>query len=45
VLSETEERAGVSFEFLKGYIGRHLINLFGDLYPGRRGSSLDTVRP
>lgn len=27
------ERPEVPFEFLKGYIGRHLLELFGDLFP------------
>jgi phosphoglycolate phosphatase len=33
VLSATEERPDVSFERLRGYIGRHLLELFSELYP------------
>jgi phosphoglycolate phosphatase len=29
----TSERPDIPFDFLKGYIGRHLIDLFGDLFP------------
>lgn len=43
VLSETEERPDVSFEFLKGYIGRHLIDLFGDLYPHYSSERVDRM--
>jgi hypothetical protein len=43
VLSETEERPDVSFEFLKGYIGRHLIDLFGDLYPHYSPQQVDRM--
>jgi phosphoglycolate phosphatase-like HAD superfamily hydrolase len=32
VLSKTE-RPDLSFEFLRSYIGRHLIDLFGDIFP------------
>jgi HAD superfamily hydrolase (TIGR01509 family) len=33
VLSKTD-CAPVSFDFLKTYIGRHLIDMFGDIFPG-----------
>ena len=32
VLASTE-KPDVPFDFLKGYIGRHLLDLFGDLFP------------
>ena len=32
VLASTPQ-SSVPFEFLKGYIGRHLVDLFGDLFP------------
>ena len=43
VLSATDERPQVSFEFLKGYIGRHLIDLFGDLYPHYSTERIDRM--
>jgi len=43
VLSETDERPDVSFEFLKGYIGRHLIDLFVDLYPHYSTGQIDRM--
>jgi len=33
VLSATDEKPEVTHEFLKGYIGRHLIDLFADFGP------------
>jgi phosphoglycolate phosphatase len=33
VLAKTEERPDVPFDYLKGYIGRHLLELFGELFP------------
>ncbi len=33
----------VSFEFLKGYIGLHLINLFQDLFPGSTLEQIDQL--
>jgi HAD superfamily hydrolase (TIGR01549 family) len=33
VLSATSERPTLSHEYLRGYIGRHLIELFGDIFP------------
>jgi phosphoglycolate phosphatase len=43
VLSATDERPDVSFEFLKGYIGRHLIDLFGDLFPHYTQDRIDSM--
>jgi len=43
VLSATDERPDVSFEFLKGYIGRHLIDLFGDLFPHYTKERIDRM--
>jgi phosphoglycolate phosphatase len=39
----TEERPDVSFEFLRGYIGRHLIDLFGDLFPHYSSGQIDQM--
>jgi len=33
----------VTFDFLKSYIGRHLFDLFGDLFPGAPQSRLDEL--
>lgn len=33
----------VTFDFLKSYIGRHLYDLFGDLFPGAPQSRLDEL--
>ena len=33
----------VTYEFLKSYIGRHLFDLFGDLFPGAPQSRLDEL--
>lgn len=41
VLSRTEERPEVPFERLKGYIGLHLIELFGDLFPHYSAERVD----
>src|SRR5262249_26765006 len=43
VLSATEERPEVTFDFLKGYIGRHLIDLFGHLYPHYSPDRIDRM--
>jgi phosphoglycolate phosphatase len=43
VLSSTEEKPVVSFEFLRGYIGRHLIDLFGELYPHYSSEQIDQM--
>jgi phosphoglycolate phosphatase len=43
LLSVTEERPDVSFEFLRGYIGRHLIDLFGDLFPHYSSGQIDQM--
>ena len=43
VLSGTEQ-ADVPFEFLRGYIGRHLIDLFADLFPDAPPARLDHFR-
>lgn len=40
VLANTP-RSGVEFEFLKRYIGRHLIDLFQDLFPGCTPTQID----
>lgn len=42
VLSETHQ-AAVPFEFLKGYIGRHLLDLFGDLFPEYSPERIDSM--
>ncbi|HXK00770.1 MAG TPA: HAD hydrolase-like protein, partial [Verrucomicrobiae bacterium] len=33
----------VTFEFLKSYIGRHLDDLFGDVFPGATRERLDDL--
>jgi phosphoglycolate phosphatase len=43
VLSGTNERPNVSHEFLKGYIGRHLIDLFGDIFPHYSSEQIDRM--
>ena len=43
VLSATDERPDVSHEFLKGYIGRHLIDLFGHLFPHYSTAQIDRM--
>ena len=43
VLSATDERPDVSDDFLKGYIGRHLIDLFGDLFPHSSSKRIDRM--
>lgn len=35
--------AGVEESFLRGYIGRHLIDLFGDLFPGHCSEQVDAL--
>lgn len=42
VLSTTE-KPDVPFDFLKGYIGRHLLDLFGDLFPGAPPERIDEM--
>ena len=42
VLASTE-RADVSHDFLRGYIGRHLYDLFQDLFPGRTRAEMDAM--
>lgn len=39
----TTERTDVSFDFLKRYIGRHLLDLFQDLFPGEPTSVYDEL--
>jgi len=43
VLSATTERPSLSHEFLKGYIGRHLIELFGDVFPHYSAEQIDRM--
>ena len=43
VLSATSERPSLSHEFLKGYIGRHLIELFGDIFPHYSSEQVDRM--
>ena len=43
VLSATNERPSLSHEFLKGYIGRHLIELFGDIFPHYSSQQVDQM--
>ena len=43
VLSATSERPTLSHEFLKGYIGRHLIELFGDIFPHYSSQQVDRM--
>jgi phosphoglycolate phosphatase len=43
VLSATEERPEVSFERLRSYIGRHLLELFGELYPHYSPERIDRM--
>jgi phosphoglycolate phosphatase len=40
VLSHTS-RNDVTFDFLRGYIGRHLLDLFQDLFPGQTPEQYD----
>lgn len=42
VLSDTH-RPDVPFDFLKGYIGRHLLDLFGDLFPEYPPERIDAM--
>ena len=39
----TTDRAPVTFEFLKGYIGLHLYDLFHDLFPHYDGAGIDDL--
>ena len=43
VLSATDERPSLSHEFLQGYIGRHLIELFGDIFPHYSTEQIDRM--
>jgi len=43
VLSATDERPDVSHDFLKSYIGRHLIDLFGHLFPHYTTAQIDRM--
>jgi phosphoglycolate phosphatase len=40
---ETTPREPVTFEFLKGYIGLHLLDLFQDLFPGYTPEQYDEL--
>ena len=40
---ETTDRAPVSYEFLKGYIGLHLLDLFQDLFPHYTAEQYDEL--
>jgi 2-phosphoglycolate phosphatase len=42
VLAETDSPP-VSFEFLRGYIGRHLIDCFSDIFPGCAPEQMDAL--
>ena len=42
VLSTTD-CSGVSFDYLKSYIGRHLIDTFGDIFPGCEPQRMDDL--
>jgi HAD superfamily hydrolase (TIGR01549 family) len=42
VLARTE-RPDVPFDFLKSYIGKHLLELFGDLFPGYPPERIDEM--
>ncbi|MGH9662572.1 MAG: HAD family hydrolase, partial [Bryobacteraceae bacterium] len=39
----TTERPGVPDDFLRGYIGRHLLELFGDLFPSCPPERIDEM--
>jgi HAD superfamily hydrolase (TIGR01549 family) len=43
VLSATDESPTFSHEFLQGYIGRHLIELFGDIFPHYSADQIDRM--
>ena len=43
VLSATSENPPVTYEFLKSYIGRHLIDLFGDVFPHYLPEQIDAL--
>jgi phosphoglycolate phosphatase len=43
VLSATSEHPNLSHEFLKAYIGRHLIELFGDIFPHYSSQQVDRM--
>jgi len=42
VLASTSQN-NVPFDFLKGYIGRHLVDLFGDLFPDHSPEQIDEL--
>ncbi len=42
VLASTPQ-SGVPFDFLKGYIGRHLVDLFHDLFPDYTAEQIDAL--
>ncbi len=42
VLASTPKR-DVPFDFIKGYIGRHLVDLFQDLFPGYTPEQIDAL--
>jgi HAD superfamily hydrolase (TIGR01509 family) len=42
VLSTTD-CSGISFDYLKSYIGRHLIDTFGDIFPGCEPERMDNL--
>jgi phosphoglycolate phosphatase len=43
VLDLTPDCPPVTFDYLKSYIGRHLFDLFGDIFPGAPQSQLDEM--
>jgi len=42
-VQQTPDCPPVTFDYLKSYIGRHLFDLFGDLFPGAPQSRLDEL--
>ena len=43
VLAGTECPAAIDFDFLKGYVGRHLADLFGDIFPDHNAPQTDEL--
>jgi HAD superfamily hydrolase (TIGR01509 family) len=43
VLNSLPDSPPVTFDYLKSYIGRHLFDLFGDIYPGAPQEKLDEM--
>lgn len=43
VLGATGCQAAVSFDLLKGYIGRHLVDLFSDIFPDYNSEQIDEL--